>query len=102
VETALSQVTVDNIPPVVNILSPQEGISVSGILPVFMQADINDSSAISRVEWLVDGKSIGESQQAPYTFEWASPQRGTHKLTVAATDAAGNQTVSPPLLFVVQ
>ena len=76
VETALSQVTVDSIPPVINILSPQEGISVSGMKPVFLQADINDTSPISSVEWQVDGKSIGESQQAPYTYQWTSPLAG--------------------------
>lgn len=102
VETALSQVTVDSIPPKVTILSPQEGISVSGVQPVFLQADISDSSAINKVEWRIDGTSIGESQQAPYTFDWSTPQRGTHKLTVMAEDAAGNQTISSPLTFVVQ
>ena len=102
VETAMSQVTVDNVPPAVTILSPQEGISVSGMQPVFLQADIMDTSAISRVKWLVDGKQIGESQQAPFTYEWAEPSRGTHKLTVAAMDAAGNRSVSAPLTFVVQ
>lgn len=102
VETALSQVTVDSIFPVVNILSPQAGISVSGVRPLFLQAEVTDSSAITKVEWQVDGKMIGESTQAPYTCEWSSPLRGSHKLTVAATDAAGNQTVSSPLVFIVE
>ncbi len=102
IETALSQVTVDSIPPLASILNPQEGVSVSGVKPVFLQADVSDTSGINRVEWQIDGKPIGESQQIPYTFEWTAPLRGTHKLTVTATDAAGNLTVSTPLTFIVE
>lgn len=101
VETALSQVTVDSVPPAVSIINPQDGINVSGLKPVFLQADVTDNSQISRITWLVDGKSIGESLQAPYTLEWDKPQRGTHKLTVEAEDAAGNKTTSTPRTFVV-
>lgn len=102
VETALSQVTVDSVSPVVTIINPQDGISVTGLKPVFLQADVSDNSQVTRVTWLVDGKSIGESRQAPYTLEWDKPQRGTHKLTVEAEDAAGNKTTSAPRTFVVE
>ncbi|NMB53450.1 MAG: hypothetical protein GYA15_02010 [Leptolinea sp.] len=102
VETALSQVTVDDVPPLVKILSPQDGISVSGMKPVFLQVEISDSSPITKVDWQVDGKSIGETTQAPYINEWQKPSRGIHKLTVTVSDAAGNQTVSNPLTFVVE
>jgi len=101
-QTALSQVTVDNTPPEITIASPREGISVSGVKPVFMQAEITDSSPVTKVEWLIDGKPIGESNQAPYTFEWNTPQRGTRHLTVKATDAAGNLTETKPWLLVVE
>ncbi len=101
-QTALSQVTVDNTPPVINILNPQEGISVSGVRPVFMQADVTDASGITKVEWQVDGKPVGESTQAPYTFEWDTPQRGNQTLTVTAIDGAGNRAESTPRMFVVE
>ncbi len=101
-QTALSQVTVDNTPPEITIISPAEGISVSGVKPVFMQAEVADSSPITKVEWLVDGNRVGESDHAPYTFEWETPLRGSHKLTVKAVDAAGNPAESEPWLFVVE
>ncbi len=102
VETALSQVTVDSVSPVVTIINPQEGLSVSGLKPVFLQADVTDNSQITRVSWLVDGTSIGETRLAPYTLEWEKPRRGTHTLTVEAEDAAGNRTTSTPQTFVVE
>ncbi len=101
-QTALSQVTVDNTPPQINIISPQEGISVTGVKPVFMQAEIADSSPVTKVEWLVDGNLIGESDHAPYTMEWDAPRRGNRRLIVRAIDSAGNQAESDPWLFVVE
>jgi membrane peptidoglycan carboxypeptidase len=101
-ETALSQVTIDGTPPVVTIVSPQPGAAVSGAEPVFLQADVTDSSSISKVEWMIDDKSVGESQQPPFTWNLASPTRGQHTLTVAATDAAGNRSLSEPVTFTVQ
>ncbi len=101
-ETALSQVTIDGNPPVVTIINPPPGTAISGTEPVFLQADISDSSAINRVEWIIDDKTLGETQQMPYTFTVADMSRGTHILTVAATDAAGNRSVSEPVSFEVQ
>jgi hypothetical protein len=63
---------------------------------------VTDTSGITKVEWLVDGKPIGESTQAPFTFEWDKPQRGNRTLTVTAVDAAGNRAVSTPRIFVVE
>jgi len=101
-ETALSQITIDGTPPVVNIINPQSGSSVSGSTPVFLQAEVIDSSAISKVEWIIDDKAAGESLQAPFTFNLTDPEQGSHTLTAAATDAAGNRTVSEPVTFTVQ
>lgn len=101
-ETALSQVTIDGTPPVVTIVNPQPGASVSGSIPIFLQAEITDSSTISKVEWIIDGKPAGESQQAPFTFTLENPTRGSHSLTVAATDAAGNRSISAPVTFNVE
>ena len=102
VETALSQVTVDNLPPVIDIISPQEGAAVSGAKSVFMQVGISDTSGISSVQWQIDGIQVGEGKQAPFTFEWTQPVRGNHTLTVSATDTAGNQGLSKPLKFIVE
>jgi hypothetical protein len=101
-ETALSQVTIDGNPPVVTITSPSPGTEVPASEPVFLQADIQDSSEINRVEWIIDEKTVGESQQKPYTFTVPELLRGAHTLTVAATDAAGNRSVSEQVSFVVQ
>jgi membrane carboxypeptidase/penicillin-binding protein PbpC len=101
-ETALSQITIDGTPPVVNIINPQSGSTISGSTPVFLQAEVIDSSAISKVEWIIDEKAAGESLQAPFTFNLTDPARGSHTLTAAATDAAGNRTVSESVTFTVQ
>jgi hypothetical protein len=102
VETALSQVTVDSLPPQVSLITPPEGTAVSGAKPVFMQVDISDTSGISQVQWQIDGKPLGESKQAPFTYEWDKPMRGSHTLTVIATDKAGNQGGLGPAQFIVE
>jgi membrane peptidoglycan carboxypeptidase len=102
IETAIIQVTVDNIPPVVQILSPQpaERISSSGSAVLF-QVDATDNVGIQKVEYNLDGRLLGEASEAPFSLAWQSLSPGSHTLEAVAYDLAGNLTESAPVEFVI-
>jgi membrane peptidoglycan carboxypeptidase len=103
VETATIQVTVDNIAPLVNLLYPAEGQSFqrSKDRVIVFQVNAEDALGVQRVVWLVDGKQVAETTQAPFVFSW-SAVRGKHELTVQAVDQAGNVGKAEPVSFSVQ
>ncbi|MCX6953749.1 MAG: Ig-like domain-containing protein, partial [Verrucomicrobia bacterium] len=45
---------------------------------------------ITKVDFFVDGSSIGTSTLAPYGVSWPSPAVGTHTLTATATEMVGS------------
>lgn len=100
--SAVIQVTVDNSAPEARIIYPAEGgiaqPSPQGTMT--LQAEVSDNISVTRVEWLVDGRVVGESFSAPYHLPWAA-RRGRHTLSVAAYDHAGNRAESAPVTFEV-
>src|SRR3989442_2936844 len=84
----------DVTPPAVTVSSPSDGASVPGSTVIVASA--TDNLAVVRVEFLVDGVSVGNDTTAP--FEWSiaagSLKDGNHTLTVIAFDAAGNSASS--------
>jgi polysaccharide deacetylase/Big-like domain-containing protein/chitobiase/beta-hexosaminidase-like protein len=87
-------IRIDTSPPSATILLPFEGQPVIGFAWIFATATDDDS--IVRVRLLLDGQPIDVRTSAPYRFLWRVGQTSTgwHQLTVEATDAAGNATVS--------
>jgi len=103
IETAIIQVTVDNIPPFVQILSPQPGEQISSeALPGLLQVDTSDNVGIQKVEYDLDGRNVGESGETPFSLPWPSLSPGRHTLTAVAYDLAGNRTQSAPVEFTVK
>ncbi len=80
--------------PTVTVSSPLEGATVPGSAVIVASA--TDNVAVVRVEFFVDGVSVGNDTTAP--FEWAlaagSLKDGNHTFTVVAYDAAGNSASS--------
>lgn len=65
-------------------------IYVSGT--VTPQANILDISAITSVQWQLDGANLGTAQtSAPYSFPWntTTVPDGQHTLTAVATNVGG-------------
>jgi hypothetical protein len=93
-------ITSDNQAPSVAISAPADGSQVHGSLQVTVNA--SDNLVVAGVELLVDGAVIATSATAPYVFtvETTALAMGTHTLEAAASDAAGNRTVSAPVTFV--
>ncbi len=102
IETATIQVTVDNVPPVLQILYPAEGQRFAYPLQnaITFQVQVSDDLGIQRVEFLVDGVSVSSLTQAPFAAPWEGGL-GQHTLTVRATDLAGNVTETN-ITFVIE
>ena len=106
VTVAVAQV--DTQAPTAQITAPTTGATVSG-MAVYIVAQATDNVSVSSVRFLLDGVSLG-SKTAPtvpggstYQWKWdaSSAGAGQHTLTSIATDAAGNQTTSAPVVVTV-
>jgi membrane carboxypeptidase/penicillin-binding protein PbpC len=93
VDTAVTQVTVDNTAPTVSISYPQEGdtLGYATNRQITIQAQTTDNLSLATVEFYVDGKRVGSVEAAPFSFSW-SATRGEHALRVVARDRAGNES----------
>lgn len=101
VQTAVTQVTVDNTPPVAEITYPQAGSEIEPVKGMItLNARVEDAVGIERVEWWIDGKKASESSISPYLFIWQA-NTGKHTLQLKVWDTAGNQTKSTPVQFTV-
>jgi hypothetical protein len=102
IEVDTIQVTVDNTPPVVSIPYPQpdQVFAYTKDWSILFQANVIDSMDVAMVVWVLNGRTVGESLQAPYAFNWQTLP-GTHTLEVRAFDQAGNEGRSEPVRFQV-
>jgi hypothetical protein len=84
--------TPDLMPPVVSVLSPSNGSSVSSTVTV--QASASDNVGVVSVSFSVDGTVIGTDSDAPYSLNWDTTtfSNATRTLTATASDYAGNQS----------
>ena len=90
VETAITQVTVDNQAPQVEILSPTAGQAFDQSQKlVTLRANASDDLALKQVDFYIDGRKVASLAQAPFTYPWEVTP-GKHTLTVKAQDRAGN------------
>jgi membrane peptidoglycan carboxypeptidase len=92
VDTAVVQVTIDNIPPEVNAIFPRGGdeLEYATNRQVSLQAQVVDNLSLASVDFFVDNVKVGTSEQAPFGVQWTA-SRGEHSLRVTAWDRAGNE-----------
>ncbi|HEX9117031.1 MAG TPA: transglycosylase domain-containing protein [Anaerolineae bacterium] len=116
VQTNDIQVIVDNAPPKVKIVHPQNDAKGAPAVytmeddeMVSITAEAEDAWAMGKVEFYLDGKKLGESTVAPYSIRWtitmasAAPTAlETHTVMAKAYDRAGNEADSPPVTFQVK
>jgi hypothetical protein len=93
ISTAITQVSVDNTPPQLDLIYPQEGdqLDYTRNRQVTFQVQASDNLGLAKVSFYVDDEMVGVSEQVPYLLTWESTP-GQHQLRVVATDRAGNQT----------
>ncbi|SDY60538.1 S8 family serine peptidase [Nitrosomonas halophila] len=85
---------VDTEPPQVTILEPLSGATVSGLVPVDIEA--TDNVGVVRTELWVNHTSVAVDTSEPFAFSWDSngTPNGKANLVVRAFDAAGNSADS--------
>ncbi|MGB9586123.1 MAG: Ig-like domain-containing protein, partial [Anaerolineales bacterium] len=90
-QTALVQISVDNIPPEISIQYPQadQVISKKEHPTLTFQFQPYDDIAIQKVEIYLDGKQLFTLLQAPYVYPWET-SLGKHSLKAMVYDLAGN------------
>jgi hypothetical protein len=82
-------------PPAVTILSPVAEQGFPAATAVTVVAEVQDPDAdLVRVEFLADGRKLGEVTDAPFRWRWEAPPAGRHVLAVRAADAAGGITTA--------
>jgi len=80
----------DTTAPVVTITSPSTNATVSGTVNI--AATATDNTAVTKVEFYVNGNLAATSTAAPYAYAWDTTKSANVStgLTVKAYDAAGN------------
>ena len=101
VKIAVSQMSVDNTPPEISVISPQAGqeFSMSQAQGIVLDAQVSDPFLVN-VKIYVDNGLLAEFSSAPFSLVWQTRQ-GEHLLRVLATDRAGNQS-EEEILFSVK
>src|SRR5439155_732657 len=83
----------------VRITSPADGTYVARNVSVYVQA--GDNAGVSRVDLYIDGRYYASSASASPVFGWNTRRtaRGAHTLQAYAYDAAGNVGASPSVIL---
>ena len=86
--------TVDSTAPIVSITAPFSNSTVTGLIPVNVNA--TDNIGVTKVELRVNGVLSSTDSLAPFAFSWNSEAvtNGMKSLVATAYDAAGNVTNS--------
>ncbi len=103
-ETSTIQVTVDNQPPTISLLSPLPDTEylLADDESVVIQPQVQDNLSLARVVFYVDGLAVTSATVAPYSTRWKINGLGPHTLQVRAYDAAGNFTDSERINITVK
>jgi membrane peptidoglycan carboxypeptidase len=98
-----SYITVDNTPPTIQLLSPDQGlvINVGEIQEVVLEAEVEDEIEVDRVIFYINGAAIAEFDRPPYSMRWALQAEGEYVFQVKAYDRAGNLAESEQIIFSV-
>lgn len=81
----------DTTAPSVKVTSPAVGANVSGST-VTVSATATDNVAVSKVDFFINGVSIGSDTSAPYSVVWDSSKvaNGDHQVSARGYDTSGN------------
>ena len=92
VETSVIQVTVDNLPPQVSIIYPQqedEMLPYTSGKKITFRVEASDNIGLESVRFYLDDDLLARQSQPPYAVPWYT-RPGRYTLHVEATDFAGN------------
>ena len=93
-------VTSSAVPPAVAISSPTNRTLFAAPMNVMIAASVTPGSgAVTNVQFLANGVSIGSAATAPYSISSANLLDGSYTLTALARDNQGLSATSPPVLI---
>jgi hypothetical protein len=91
---------VDTTPPIVAIVAPTNGVTVSGTVTV--SANATDNIGVTKVEFWINNKLTATATSSPYSFNWNTRKlSGTQTIVAKAFDGAGNSASSTPYSVMV-
>ncbi len=99
-EIVFRRFVVDNTPPAVAVA----GIANGDELPVGatdLRVVVVDEGGLAAVTYELNGEQIGIVRRAPFSLPWTA-EPGIYELRLIATDLAGNETTSDPVVFDVR
>jgi hypothetical protein len=89
------------VPPVVSVTAPTNGAVLTTSSPVTIRATATDTDGtIAKVEFFVNGTSIGEDISSPFEIVWNAVQ-GTTAISAKATDNSNTSTTSESVTVTV-
>lgn len=91
IDSSIIQVTVDNLPPEIQVLHPAEGdtFTYPQERDLTFQTQVSDNLEISHIEFYVDDQLVSTLSEAPFAVPW-NGEVGQHTLEIRAFDRAGN------------
>ncbi|MGB2717933.1 MAG: Ig-like domain-containing protein [Vicinamibacterales bacterium] len=94
-DVAITTQTSTNQSPTVMLTAPASGTTYTAPATVLLSATASDpDGAIAKVEFFVNGQSIGSDTESPYDATWNNTAEGSYNLTAVATDDGGAETTS--------
>lgn len=91
-----------NVPPQISIISPGGGGSYTAPVTLTLEVNVADTDGQPmRVEYLLDGETIGESTASPFSFVWQNVPTGRLNITARVTDDGYASGLSAPLSLTV-
>ncbi len=99
---SIIQVTVDNSPPAIQLISPTEGQTFTLADEfIIIQPLVSDNISMERVEFYVDDELIATSTISPFNERWLITEPGVHYIQLRAFDKIGNTSVSERIMITV-
>jgi membrane carboxypeptidase/penicillin-binding protein len=104
VETAAVPLTIDNQPPLVQLVTPQDEqvFSRTQDESVIIQAEASDETGLAQIAFYLDGRRISLIEAEPYSTVWDIVGIGEHTLFARAYDLAGNSAQTPRVTIVIE
>ncbi|WP_062059825.1 Ig-like domain-containing protein [Aquimarina longa] len=88
-----------NPPPVVTITEPSNNDNFLLGNGINISASASDNGSIAKVEFFIDGASVGIDTTTPYNITWNPTTTGTYNITAIATDNEGATGTSSTVLI---
>ncbi|MFN3403338.1 MAG: Ig-like domain-containing protein [Cytophagaceae bacterium] len=82
--------------PSISITAPSNNATIAQGNPYTFTINASSTSAISRVEYFIDGKLIGSSNTPPYSYTWTASQAGRHTLNVKVINSNCQHAFATP------